>query len=203
MTITTTQIMDTEALLRERLNGLRETFEREEAERVTQRDRIREVASDLADDHGKQDGVDEILLAMGLPRMELYIQAYVLVRWQQVIHSPDMYQLRIIDRHNRPEHTDWRPGYNTTGHALGTPTLCWVGQQSYSVLIEDLTIHRGEDCYCEYIRQVVEDPSDLAAQQVDPFVPDGCRIVSQEFIGCGGEGCTARREATDAVYAGR
>ncbi len=203
MTITTTDIMDTEALLRERLNGLRETFQREEDERVAQRDRIRDVASENAEDHGKQDGVDEILLAMGLPRMELYVSVHVLVRWQQVIHSPDMYRLRITQRGEPSEHTDWRPGFDNTGHAIGSPTLSWVTLHPYSLLIEDLTVHRGQDCYCEHIAQVVADPTDLAAQYTAPPVPDGCRIVSQEFIGCSGEDCTRRQQAMDAVYAGR
>jgi hypothetical protein len=202
MTITTTDIMDTEALLRERLNGLRETFQREELERTIQRDRIREVAADLAEDHGKENGVDEILLAMGLPRLDLYVQAYVLVRWQQVVHATDMHYLRVLDRSDTTVTTSWRPSYGDTG-CIGQPTLCWTTQQNYSVLIEDMTIHRGEDCYCEHLRQIVTDPSDLAAQSADPYVPDGCRVVSREFIGCSGDGCTARHEAINAAYAGR
>lgn len=202
MTITTTQIMDTEALLRERLDGLHETFEREERERVALRDRIREVASENAEDHSKEDGVDLILTAMGLPRLDLYVQAHVLVRWQQVVHNTDMHYLRVLDRNDTSTVTDWSPAYGNTG-CIGLPTLCWTTQQTYSVLIEDLSIHRGEDCYCEHLRQIVKDPSDLAAQFADPYIPDGCRIVSREFIGCSGDDCTARNEALNAVYAGR
>ena len=176
-------------------------FERDEAERVTQRDEIRDTAAAFGQRYGEQDGVDEILNEMGLDRMDLFVSAHVEVLFEQRI--PDTYMLRIGRRRAAGEgedpFTDWRGGYNETGVA-GHVTLNWRSNIDRQFLIEDKTVLRGADCYCDAIRAQQPDESWLADIAVGYDVPDGTREAGRRMVGCSGEYCPSYSEWSNELY---
>lgn len=202
-TISTEQIISAEALLRDRLTGLRATFEEEERVRITQRDRIREHAVELGDDHGQdyKVGVDEILTSMGMERSDLWVTAYVTIRWEQVVQNADAHRLRIAERGVTGGYTEWRPAYSSMGGLLGHPVVAFTTQQTYQVEVEDTSIPSGLDCYCDVIAKIVTDPADLKAQHAEPHIPDGARLVATTYAGCCGDECDVRNRAVQAIFA--